>query len=124
MKKWQQVLMACALFAGIGTTVLSASNAGAINVFNNCSGNGSTRVCQAAGTDDATSMVEIIINTMLFVLGMVAVIMIVVGGIRYVTSNGDAGRIKAAKETIMYSVAGLVVAILSFAIVNFVVRQF
>ncbi|MCL2445044.1 pilin [Candidatus Saccharibacteria bacterium] len=67
------------------------------------------------------SVVRNIINTLLFVIGIVSVIMIIVGGIRYSTSNGDSGKIAAAKNTIMYSVIGLVVAILAFAIVNFVV---
>jgi hypothetical protein len=49
--------------------------------------------------------------------------MIIVGGIRYTTSNGDSGRIKAAKDTITYAVVGLVVAILAYAIVNFVIKN-
>jgi hypothetical protein len=49
--------------------------------------------------------------------------MIIVGGIRYVTSAGDSSKVKAAKDTIMYSVVGLAIAILAYAIVNFVIRQ-
>lgn len=64
-----------------------------------------------------------IINIMLYVLGAIAVIMIVVGGIRYTTSTGDSSRIKAAKDTIMYSVVGLIVALLAYSIVNFVVTS-
>jgi hypothetical protein len=55
---------------------------------------------------------------------MVAVIMIVVGGVRYTTSNGDSASIKSAKDTILYACVGLVVAIMSFSIVNFVVGRF
>lgn len=65
-----------------------------------------------------------IVNILLFILGAIAVIMIIIGGIRYTTSNGDAGAIKSAKDTILYSVVGLVVAILAYAIVNFVVGAF
>ena len=64
-----------------------------------------------------------IINIMLYALGAIAVIMIVVGGIRYTTSNGDSNGIQSAKNTILYAVAGLVVAILAYAIVNFVVSN-
>jgi multisubunit Na+/H+ antiporter MnhB subunit len=60
----------------------------------------------------------------LFILGAIAVIMIVIGGIRYTTSNGDSGSIKSAKDTILYAVVGLVVAMLAYAIVNFVVQSF
>ena len=64
-----------------------------------------------------------IINTLLFITGMVAVIMIVIGGLRYVTSNGDSNQASQAKNTILYAVIGLVVAIMAYAIVNFVVTN-
>ena len=65
-----------------------------------------------------------IVNLLLFILGAIAVIMIIIGGIRYTTSNGDASNTKAAKDTILYAVVGLVVAILAYAIVNFVLGAF
>lgn len=61
-----------------------------------------------------------ITNTLLFILGAIAVIMIIIGGIRYVVSGGDSTSITGAKNTILYAVIGLVVAILAYAIVNFV----
>jgi len=67
---------------------------------------------------------KIVVNVLLFVLGAIAVIMIVVGGIRYTTSNGDSSAITSAKNTILYSVIGLVVALLAYAIVNFVLNAF
>lgn len=77
-----------------------------------------------ANTDDLSDNLKTIVNILLFVLGAIAVIMIIIGGIRYTTSNGDAGSIKGAKDTILYSVIGLVVAILAYAIVNFVLGAF
>lgn len=68
--------------------------------------------------------IKTIVNVLLFILGAIAVIMIIIGGIRYTTSNGDAGNIKSAKDTILYAVVGLVVAILAYAIVNFVIGAF
>ncbi|AKM80616.1 TPA: hypothetical protein DDX46_00200 [Candidatus Saccharibacteria bacterium] len=65
-----------------------------------------------------------VVNVLLFLLGAIAVIMIIIGGIRYATSNGDSGAIKGAKDTILYAVIGLIVAILAYAIVNFVVGAF
>jgi len=64
-----------------------------------------------------------IINLLLFVIGVIAVIMIIVGGIRYVVSGGDQSAITGAKNTILYAIVGLVVAILAFAIVNFVLAS-
>ncbi len=61
-----------------------------------------------------------VVNVIIGVVGFLAVIMIIVGGITYTTSAGDAGKVKKAKDTIMYGIIGLIVAILAFAIVNFV----
>ena len=64
------------------------------------------------------------INTLLFVIGVVAVIMIIIGGIKYTLSNGDSAQITSAKNTILYAVIGIVVALLAYAIVNFVSDAF
>lgn len=61
------------------------------------------------------------VNIMLFAIGILAVIMIIWGGIRYVLSGGDSGAVSSAKKTILYAVVGLIVAILAYAIVNFVI---
>lgn len=63
-----------------------------------------------------------IVNILLFVIGAVAVIMLIIGGIRYVTSAGDQNAVTAAKNTIMYAIIGIVVAVLAFAVVNFVLQ--
>lgn len=125
MKRLKQIMISLALIAGVGMVALPAGDVLAINVFDKCAGSGSTAVCGATAADNnVSSMAKTIINILLTILGIIAVIMIIFGGIRYTTSAGDASRVKAAKDTIMYSVVGLVVAILAFAIVNFVTTQF
>jgi hypothetical protein len=82
---------------------------------------------QKTGASDGQTLefrVSTITNVLLFVIGAISVIMIIVGGIKYTTSAGDASKIKSAKDTIMYSVVGLVLALLAYAIVSFVLRQF
>lgn len=77
-----------------------------------------------SSTTSLSSILKTITNVLLFVVGAVAVIMIIVGGLRYVTSQGDQGNLQSAKNTILYAVVGLIVAIMAYAIVNFVVTQF
>lgn len=72
---------------------------------------------------DLSGFITNIINIMLFLAGAVAVLMIIIGGIRFVTSGGDAGSVKSAKDTVLYSVIGLIVVILAYAIVSFVVEN-
>lgn len=76
-----------------------------------------------AGANDLMGTVNISINVVLGVLGLLAVVVIIYGGFMYTTSAGDSSKIKKAKDTIMYGVIGLVIALLAFAIVNFVVSS-
>ena len=62
-----------------------------------------------------------ILNSVIGIGGIIAVIFIVVGGITYMTSTGDPGKTKKAKDTILYALIGLVVCAMAFAIVNWVV---
>lgn len=79
-------------------------------------------VCASRG-DDAKVIAKDVADTLLYVLGVVSVIMIIVGGFRFTTANGDAAVVKSAKNTVFYAVIGLVIALLSFAIVNFVLGK-
>ena len=83
-------------------------------------------VTGAGGTTSNNNLgplIKNIVNILLYALGAVAVVMIVIGGIKYTTSNGDSSAISSAKNTILYAVIGLVVALLSYAIVNFVITN-
>ncbi len=108
----------------IGTMTLVSQPAHAINVFKNCSGSSSVVCAETkAGPAKTNTLIQSIINLLLYVVGIISVIMIIVGGIKYATSNGDAGKITSAKNTILYAVVGLVVAIMAFSIVNLVVGR-
>ena len=70
--------------------------------------------------DDLTTIVKRIINVAMTVLGVVCVIMLIMGGYNYTMSGGDATKVTKAKNTILYAIIGLVIALLALAIVNFV----
>lgn len=101
-----------------GVDVAALDPANGVNSGINAAGGG------AGSGGNLSGGIKTVINTLLFILGAIAVIMIVIGGIKYTLSNGDASSIKSAKDTILYSVIGLIVALLAYAIVNFVVDQF
>ncbi len=63
-------------------------------------------------------------NILLFIVGAIAVIMIVVGGLRYVISGGDSSQVTAAKNTILYAIVGVIIALLAYAAVNFIISSF
>ena len=64
-----------------------------------------------------------VISILLYVAGTIAVIVIIIGAIRYITSDGDSAKAATAKNSILYAVVGLVLAIMSFGIVSFVVGR-
>lgn len=73
---------------------------------------------------DLPDVITTIINVMLFIAGALAVIMIIYGGIRYITAHGDEKQVKVAKDTIVYSVVGLIIAIIAYALVTFIFNRF
>lgn len=64
-----------------------------------------------------------ITNAALFLIGAISVLMLIYGGIRYTISAGDSKAVTDAKNTILYAIIGIVVALLAFAIVNWVLSS-
>jgi len=127
MRKIKQFLLASIM--SFGLVVPFALPVSAIDVFDQCTDvEIESSICESStegeSEDSLPSMAEIIVNTLLALLGMVSVVMIVIGGFRYTLSRGEASEIKTAKDIILYSAVGLIVAALAYAIVNFVLRWF
>lgn len=70
-----------------------------------------------------SSAVQLILNIVWGIGASLSVLFIVIGGLKYVLSNGDSGAVSSAKNTILYAIIGLVVTMSGFAIVNFVVGR-
>ena len=119
--------------ATISAVALSAGPAYAADATGTCTGNpntdglaggakcsqGNSQTTNLFGTGGVFTVAA---NTLIFVVGAVSVIYLIIGGLRYVVSNGDAKNVTAAKETILYAIVGVVVAVISYALVAFVVN--
>ena len=79
----------------------------------NCAGSGPTLGAIVADT----------INVLCVIVGIAAVIMIILGGFRYITASGDSGKIAGAKDTIIYAIVGLIIVAFSQMIVYFVLHK-
>lgn len=78
-----------------------------------------------AGTEsDVNKAIGNILGTVFILIGILAVIMIIMGGINYLLSRGDSDKVKKGKNTILYGIIGLLVALLAYAIVGFVTGKF
>jgi len=116
--------LTAALVATIGVGVLGVSTqANAIGTIADGanSARGAQQPLNLFGNSGVFSEIS---SVLLFIVGAIAVIMIVIGGLRYVISGGDASQVQAAKNTILYSLVGIIIAILAYAAVNFVINSF
>lgn len=121
MKKISKIITAGAGAATLGLVYTQNAFAAGNGLTNVQSGVTTTET--AAGGLSMQTVISTVIGTMLFVVGLLAVVMLIYGGIRYVTSHGDKAQVTAAKETIMYAVVGLVVAIAAFAVVQWITND-
>lgn len=74
----------------------------------------------AEGGTDINTIINNAINVLLFIVGAASVIMLIIGGIRYIMSQGDQTAVAGAKNTILYAIIGIIVALLAYAAVQFV----
>ena len=79
--------------------------------------------CDAKAGDKANNLLATGINILSFVVAVAAVIAIIIGGLRYVTSAGDSNSVNGAKNTILYAIIGLVVVAMAQIIVKFVLNR-
>ena len=89
--------------------------AAGVNVSNG-SGN------QVTSNDELINNITNILSAIIGVLGLVCVVVMIIGGINYMTSAGDSGKVKTAKNTILYGLIGLIICALAFAIVNWLIK--
>jgi len=87
-------------------------------------GGGSTDCSDTAGSPNVTSSITTAIDIFSWIAGIAAVIVVIVGGFKYITSAGDSNGVSSAKNTIMYALIGLIVVAFAQVIVKFVVKKF
>ena len=122
------IALAALLTFGLSATVNAQSTTDPNINSNLCSGAnlefGNTQGCdQGDPKGSVNDLIATIINIFSVVVGVVAVIMIIIGGFRYITSGGDSGNVTGAKNTILYAVIGLVIVAFAQFIVRFVLQS-
>lgn len=120
----RKVIVSIGLMFGILFAPMALSTTvGAVNVFKETCPSGSTSAICADKNNTGTSMIRNVIDLLFYAIGVISVIVIIIGGIKFITADGDSSKIKSARETILYAVVGLIVALLAFAIVEFTVNN-
>jgi len=108
MSKRTMVVLWLILFAALLATPVMAQQWSVTNPF----GMGMNTTLQV--------IIARIINIAFMAAGLVAVIYLIIGGFRYVTSSGNAEMIESAKATILNAIIGLIVIFISFLLVNYI----
>jgi len=131
-KKIKQLALTIGVFSLLVTPVMAVATVSAdIQGDVTCGTNltvTSGQSCDAtnAGAGDNTnidSILRLAVNIFSAIVGFIAVIMIIVGGVKYITSGGDSGNISGAKNTIIFALVGLVIVALAQVIVHFVLQK-
>ena len=131
LKSLKTVLLSVASLAVLIAPVLVTSTASAVPDLQNnlCSGVDLNTLaagkCATAdnGNKALDNIITLVVNVFSVVVGFIAIIMMIYGGFKYITSSGDSGNVTAAKNTIMYALIGLVVVALAQVIVKFVLAK-
>lgn len=127
MKIFTKILAAGILMIGllgVFNPVVSAANG--INICSKENGSDNSVYCQNKdkGEDQVNGIIKTIVEVLLTAVGAISIIMIVIGGILFALSSGDAQKAAKARSTILYAVVGLIVSVFASAIVNFVFDGF
>lgn len=119
----KQFAVACmVLFLGSFTTVMVAAPAYAATTTDEaCKAISDDADCTTSKGLDISGLIKTLIQLFATIIGVVAVIMIMVAGFKYITAGGDSAKITSAKSTIIYAVIGLVIAALAQVIVRYVI---
>lgn len=119
----KKLVVAGLVMVAIAVTTLVVGEPAFAEQIDPCSVSSSSSLCESNNdVTDYRDVVKVVVNTLLWLVGIVAVIMIIISGITYVTSGGGDG-VKRAKTTLIWAVAGLVVAIFAYAIVNWIINE-
>jgi len=115
-------IMTCAVFGAsvLSTASLPGSASAQVSEGINTA---TTSEMKGKSIDGDKGLIKTVVNVLLWAVGILSVIMIIFSGLRYITSAGDASKTKSAQSTLTYSVVGLIVAIMAYAIVNMVTNR-
>lgn len=110
------------LFMPVATVSAAPADSDVCKNYKNAGGNPNYEmICGSGkGEADAENVVKDVLSVVFTWLGIISVIVIIIGGVFYLTSQGEPDKIKRAKNAILYALIGLIVSLLAFAIVNFV----
>lgn len=115
------IITAALVFVMVGGFLLSQA-ASAVGIYDACSTDPNNIVC-ANSSESVDPVIKTVIRYLLIISGIVSVVMVIIGGLKYSTSNGDSAKLSSAKNTILYAIIGVIISALAYGIVDYVFRS-
>jgi Type IV secretion system pilin len=123
------VMLSLVGLLGLGTASASPLNGGSLKIDLVSSSNASVRdACSALssissagcsnGNSTVKSIARAVVEVLSFVIGIISIIMIIISAFRFITAGGDTNNVAAAKNTLIYAIIGLVIAVLAQFLVH------
>ena len=123
MRRFTQLAAALAVTLGLVGAVLVPQAVSAQQPFSACDINSSSDLCaterRSSRGDGYSHVVKNVVNILLYIVGVAAVVVIIISGIRYTASGGNSNNVQAAKLSLIYAVVGLLIAVVAYVIVNY-----
>ena len=107
----------------ITATPVSAQNTAVCKGVSFADGGSADCEEDTSGENTFSTLIKRIINIFSIVVGAVSVVMIIIGGFRYIVSNGDSNGVSGAKNSILYAIVGLIIVLFAQVIVRFVLTN-
>lgn len=114
----KRIIIATLLALAVLTTVVGLSTTQAFIDPGACANTGGD-ICNRQNDAEVAPLIGSIVNILLYVAGVVAIIFMILGGLKLITSTGDSGKVASGRNTILYASIGLIVTVLAYAIVQF-----
>lgn len=125
-RKIKLFLASLGVMMGIASLVV---NPAAVVAQSNPSGSAKSDICKGINNagggcnergEGLSDVLKLVVQIISVIAGVAAVIMIIIGGLRYITSGGDSSKVASAKSAIIYAIIGLVIVALAQIIVRYV----
>lgn len=117
------------LISLISLLIFAVPVAAGVEIFDACNGVAADSTSICSNTDEGSvlsgpnSILRNGLRIFVFIVGFTSIVMVMVGGFRYITSQGDPGGLASARQTLIYAIVGLVIALASEGILRFIVDR-
>lgn len=123
MKRFKSIVLSLIVLCNMGAGLMVPAVAYADPKSDACTAIGSDAACGKTTGLQIGNVIKAAVSILSIVVGIAAVFMIIISGLKYITSGGDASSVASAKSTLIYSLVGLIIAASAYFLINYVLTN-